>query len=155
MGSILPRDKPRYLMGVGSPDDLIECIGLGIDIFDCAMPTRVARNGGLFTNLGRVSVKNSRFRKEDKPIDWSCDCYTCKSFSVAYLHHLFKAKELLAYRLASIHNLRFVVRLMEHSRNSILEGTFTAFRDNFLSEYRATDENVRLAQKEKWLRRHR
>ena len=152
MGETLPQDKPRYLMGVGSPEDLVECVGRGMDIYDCALPTRVARNGALFTRRGRVNVDNAPFREQSGPVDESCDCYTCLNFSAAYLHHLFKAKELLAYRLASIHNLRFIMRLMEEARRAIAEGTFAAFRERFLSEYRITDEEVRRLQKEKWLR---
>ncbi|MQF48883.1 tRNA guanosine(34) transglycosylase Tgt [SAR202 cluster bacterium AC-647-N09_OGT_505m] len=153
MGETLPDYKPRYLMGVGSPEDLIECVARGMDIFDCALPTRVARNGGLFTYHGRVNVDSAPFREQNNPIDESCDCYTCQTFSAAYLHHLFKARELLAYRLASIHNLRFVIRLMEDTRRSISHGAFAAFRERFLSEYHTTDEAVRRLQKEKWLRR--
>jgi queuine tRNA-ribosyltransferase len=153
MGETLPHDKPRYLMGVGSPEDLVECVAHGMDIFDCALPTRVARNGGLLTRRGRVNVDNAPFREQSGPIDESCDCYTCRSFSAAYLHHLFRARELLAYRLASIHNLRFVIRLMEDARRAIVEGAFAPFRDRFLSEYRTTDEAVRRSQKDKWLRR--
>ena len=155
MGVALPRDRPRYLMGVGSPEDLVECVGRGMDIFDCALPTRVARNGGLFTRRGRVNVDSAPFRSQDRPVDESCDCYTCRGFSAAYLHHLFKAKELLAYRLASIHNLRFLVRLMEEARRAITQGDFAAFGDGFLREYRAVDEEVRRSQKEKWLEAHR
>jgi queuine tRNA-ribosyltransferase len=153
MGETLPPDKPRYLMGVGSPEDLIECVGRGMDMFDCALPTRVARNGALFTRSGRVNVDSAPFREQNKPIDENCDCYTCLNFSVAYLHHLFKAKELLAYRLASIHNLRFVTRLMEEARHAIECKTFDAFRNRFLSEYRIANEGVRRSQKEKWLQR--
>ena len=130
----------------------MECVGRGMDIFDCALPTRVARNGALFTHRGRVNVDSAPFRKQSRPIDENCDCSTCLSFSAAYLHHLFKAKELLAYRLASIHNLRFIIRLMEEARRAIVEGTFVVFREHFLSEYRITDEEVRRLNKEKWLR---
>ena len=98
-------------------------------------------------------MDNAPFREQGMPIDERCDCYTCLSFSAAYLHHLFRARELLAYRLASIHNLRFVIRLMEDARRAIVEGAFAAFRDRFLSEYRTTDEAVRRSQKDKWLRR--
>jgi queuine tRNA-ribosyltransferase len=153
MGETLPHDKPRYLMGVGSPEDLVECVGRGMDMFDCALPTRVARNGSLFTHRGRVNVDSVPFREQDRPVEESCDCYTCQHFSAAYLHHLFKAKELLAYRLASIHNLRFVMRLMEEARYAITKGTFTSFSERFLSGYRIADENVRRSQKEKWLRK--
>ena len=151
MGETLPQDRPRYLMGVGSPEDLVKCVSRGMDIFDCALPTRVARNGGLFTYQGRVNVDTTAFKEEKGPVDASCDCYTCRCFSAAYLHHLFKAKELLAYRLASIHNLRFVVRLMEEMRRAIREGSLAAFRERFLGEYRVVDEEVRRAQREKWL----
>ncbi len=153
MGDTLPADKPRYLMGAGSPEDLVTCIGLGMDMFDCSLPTRVARNGGLFTPDGRVNVNSAPYRDRDGPIDDGCDCYACASFSAAYLHHLFRAKELLAYRLASVHNLRFVMRLMEEARTAIVDGRYASFRDAFLARYRTTDEYVRREQKEKWLRR--
>ena len=115
MGESLPGNKPRYLMGAGSPEDLVTCIGLGMDMFDCSLPTRVARNGGVFTPYGRVNVHTAPFREREGPIDDGCDCYACSSFPAAYLHHLFRARELLAYRLASVHNLRFVMRLMEEA----------------------------------------
>ena len=153
MGESLPGNKPRYLMGAGSPEDLVTCIGLGMDMFDCSLPTRVARNGGVFTPYGRVNVYTAPFREREGPIDDGCDCYACSSFPAAYLHHLFRARELLAYRLASVHNLRFVMRLMEEARAAIVEGRYAAFRDNFLARYRATDDAVRFSQKEKWLRR--
>ncbi|MBI2856299.1 MAG: tRNA guanosine(34) transglycosylase Tgt, partial [Chloroflexi bacterium] len=151
MGDALPQTKPRYLMGVGSPEDLVECAGLGMDLFDCALPTRVARNGGLLTRQGRLNVVDAAFARQESPIDMECDCYTCQSFSAAYLHHLFRAKELLAYRLATIHNLRFVMHLMEAMRTAIREGRFAAFRERFLGEYRVADEEVRRVQKERWL----
>ena len=153
MGGSLPNDKPRYLMGAGSPEDLVTYVGLGMDMFDCSLPTRVARNGGLFTADGRVNVHSAPYRESDGPIDDGCDCYACASFSAAYLHHLFRARELLAYRLASVHNLRFITRLMEETRGAIVDGRYAAFRDGFLARYRATDEEVRRTQKEKWLRR--
>ena len=151
MGKVLPYEKPRYLMGVGSPEDLIECVDLGMDLFDCALPTRVARNGGLFTYCGRINVDNAKFRYQDKPLDSNCDCYTCCNFSVAYLHHLFKAKELLAHRLGSIHNLRFITRLMEDIRKAILEKRFSTFKKQFLGEYKVANENERQMQMEKWI----
>ncbi len=123
----LPQDKPRYLMGVGSPEDLVECVGRGVDMFDCALPTRVARNGALFTPHGRVDITKRRFAGQSSPLDSECDCYTCQSFSAAYLHHLFRAKELLGLRLASIHNLRFILRLMGNLRQSIRTGRFEEF----------------------------
>ena len=149
----LPADKPRYLMGVGSPEDLLESVARGVDLFDSALPTRTARNGALFTGAGRRNIHNARYKTLDAPIDSECDCVTCRRFSVAYLHHLFKTKELLAYRLATIHNLRFVVRLVDTVRRSIVEGEFAAFKADFLERYQTTDEETRLAQKEKWLSR--
>ncbi len=155
MGGTLPADKPRYLMGVGSPEDLVECMARGMDMFDCSLPTRVARNGGILTRQGRLNVANASFREVNAPLDPDCDCYACRSFSAAYLHHLFRAKELLAYRLASIHNLRFIMRLLEEARRAILDGVFGAFRDSFIGGYRTTDEEVRRSQKDKWLEARR
>jgi len=134
---LLPEDKPRYLMGVGAPEDL----------FDCVLPTRVARNGGLLTRRGRINVRNARFAQDPAPIEESCDCYTCRHFSRAYLRHLFKANEILGLRLATVHNLRFVLRLMAEIRQSILNGTFAAFKDAFLSQYRFVPDEIRQAQR--------
>ena len=155
MGEALPANKPRYLMGVGSPEDLVECIARGMDMFDCSLPTRVARNGGILTRGGRLNVVNASFREASDPLDADCDCYTCRGFSAAYIHHLFRAKELLAYRLASIHNLRFLMRLMEDARLAIAEGSFGVFRDSFIGSYRTTDEELRRSQKDKWLEARR
>jgi len=149
----LPAGRPRYLMGVGSPEDLVEGVARGIDIFDCALPTRVARNGSLFTATGRVNIRNAGFGQDMRPVEPGCDCPTCRSYSAAYLHHLFDARELLAYRLATVHNLFFVNRLMREMRQAIVAGDFAAFRKEFLGRYRTTDEPVRLAQKRKWLRK--
>ena len=148
----LPAYKPRYLMGVGSPEDLIEAVGLGIDMMDCVLPTRVARNGAFFTKHGRININNAAFREQNNPVEETCDCYTCTHFSAAYLRHLFNAQELLAYRLATIHNLRFMARLMQDIRESILNGSFDSFRRQFLARYRITDEGVRIAQKQKWIK---
>ena len=147
---LLPADKPRYLMGVGSPEDVVECVSRGVDIFDCAMPTRVARNGALYTQVGRVDIENTVYGEQEAPIDPMCHCYTCQNFSAAYLHHLFRSKELLAYRLATIHNLAFMSNLVQSVRNSILDGTFNEFRYKFLSTYKTTDEQTRISQKQKW-----
>jgi len=147
----LPTDKPRYLMGVGSPEDIIEGVSRGIDLFDSALPTRVARNGALFTMQGRQNIRKTVYKTKKGPIDADCDCYTCRTFSAAYLHHLFKCEELLAYRLATIHNLRFITRLMHQIHTAIQQGTFAAFKSDFLRQYQVTDEEVRLAQKQKWL----
>jgi queuine tRNA-ribosyltransferase len=148
---LLPYNRPRYLMGVGAPEDLVECVAGGIDLFDCALPTRVARNGALFTAEGRVNLRNQRFRLLDQPPELECDCYTCRHFSAAYLHHLFRCEELLVYRLATIHNLHFILGLMADMRAAIAGGTFNAFRRQFNERYRRTDEEMRLKQKSKWL----
>src|SRR4030042_273143 len=149
---LLPDDKPRYLMGVGAPEDLIEGGARGIDIFDCALPTRVARNGALFTRKGRINIRRAAYSKMDKPIDPECDCYTCRTFSAAYVSHLFRSEELLGLRLATGHNLRFISNLMRAMRSAILDGTFKAFREDFLANYKTTDEQTRVEQKGKWLR---
>ena len=151
VAEVLPEDKPRYLMGVGSPEDLVEGVARGIDMFDCALPTRVARNGNLFTPEGRVDITKARYAEQQGPLDETCDCYTCRNYSAAYLRHLFRAKELLGLRLASIHNLRFVLALMERIRASILEKRFDAFRRDFLDRYQPANEAARQAQKEQWL----
>jgi len=151
----LPNNKPRYLMGMGSPEDIVEGVARGIDVFDCALPTRVARNGALFTYQGRVNIRNTAYRQEAEPVDLDCDCYTCRTFSAAYLHHLFNNQELLAYRLATLHNLTFVSRLVQKIRDAIRDGTFKFFRDEFLATYQPTDEPLRLDHKQKWLRRQK
>ena len=149
--SRLPVDRPRYLMGVGSPEDLVNCIGRGIDMFDCALPTRLARNGSLFTAGGRVNIRRARFAAQAGPVETGCDCYACQTFSAAYLHHLARSDELLYYRLATVHNLRFILRLMEEARRAIATGGFRPFAERFLSTYRVPKEEARLAQKHKWL----
>jgi queuine tRNA-ribosyltransferase len=150
--ALLPESKPRYLMGVGSPEDIVEAVARGCDIFDSALPTRVARNGALFTWQGRQNIRNAVFSQMEQPIVDGCDCYTCRNFSAAYLHHLFSGGELLAYRLATIHNLSFVTSLMNKIKDAIQDGTFVTFKDSFLASYQPTDEKVRLSQKQKWLR---
>jgi len=149
--SLLPETKPRYLMGVGSPEDLVEGVARGIDIFDSALPTRVARNGALFTWQGRHNIRNAVYRNMEQPFVPGCDCYTCRTFSAAYLHHLFNCDELLGYRLATIHNLYFIHNLMQKIRNAILDDSFIAFKDNFRASYQPTSEQTRLEQKRKWL----
>jgi queuine tRNA-ribosyltransferase len=149
----LPDGKPRHLLGVGSPDDLLEGVARGIDMFDCVLPTRTARTGGLYTPTGRVNLRGARFREETGPIDATCDCYTCRTFSAGYLHHLIRAEddesrgELLYYRLASIHNLRFLIRLMEGARLALLDGTFPAYRARFQAAFVPPDETVAAAQR--------
>lgn len=150
--ALLPENKPHYLMGVGSPEDIVDGIARGIDIFDSALPTRIARNGALFTGQGRYNIRNSAYSQMEQPIDPDCDCYTCRTFSAAYLHHLFSCQELLGYRLATIHNLSFINNLMRKIRGAILNGTFNSFKDSFLAGYQPTDEDVRLNQKQKWLK---
>jgi queuine tRNA-ribosyltransferase len=150
--SLLPEDKPRYLMGVGAPEDIIEGVARGIDIFDCALPTRVARNGALFTRKGRINIRRAAYSQADRPIDPECDCYTCHTFTAAYVSHLFRSEELLGLRLASVHNLRFISNLMNDLRSAILDGTFESFREDFLAGYKTTNEQTRVDQKGKWLR---
>ena len=139
-------------MGVGAPEDLVECVYRGVDMFDCALPTRVARNGALYTPQGRVDITSGRFRDMAGPVQDDCDCYACRRFSAAYLHHLFKTKEVLGLRLASMHNLRFVLRLMEDMRRAIAEGELAAFRRDFLASFTPTDEGARQSNKEAWMR---
>ncbi len=150
----LPADKPRYLMGVGSPEDLWEIVDRGIDMFDCVLPTRLARNGALLTRHGRLPIKSPRFARLDEPIEPGCDCWTCQNFSVAYVHHLFRTKELLGYRLNSIHNVRFLVRLAGEIRRSILDGTFREAKAAFLAAYQPSDPEVARDQRARWLVAH-
>ena len=152
VAKLLPRVRPRYLMGVGSPEDLVECVYRGIDMFDCALPTRVARNGALYTPEGRVDITSGRFRDAPGPVQEDCNCYACRRFSAAYLHHLFKTKEVLGLRLASMHNLRFILRLMENIRQAIVEGKLEAFRREFLAAFTPTDEGARRSHKDTWMR---
>jgi queuine tRNA-ribosyltransferase len=121
---LLPEDKPRYLMGVGTPEDIIDGIARGIDIFDCVLPTRLARHHAAFSPQGRLNLMNASFARDERPIDETCDCYACRNFTRAYLRHLIMAKELLAGTLLSIHNLRALIRLVEEIREYIRAGTF-------------------------------
>jgi queuine tRNA-ribosyltransferase len=134
IGPKLPADKPHYLMGVGTPEDLVEGVDAGVDMFDCVMPTRNARNGWLFTRFGDVKIKNARHKDEDRPLDESCDCYTCRNFSRAYLHHLHRAGEILGARLNTIHNLHYYLQLMREIRAAIDAGEFQAFRLRFYAD---------------------
>jgi queuine tRNA-ribosyltransferase len=131
----LPRGKPRYLMGVGTPEDLLAGIAAGVDMFDCVLPTRTARNGLLFTSRGRLNVKNARFADDESPIDPGCTCYTCRTFTRAYLRHLFRAGEILALHLNTLHNLHHYLRLMEGAREAIQAGRFEPFRRARLEGY--------------------
>jgi queuine tRNA-ribosyltransferase len=131
--SALPPERPRYLMGVGTPEDIVECIGMGIDMFDCVMPTRHARNGSLFTASGHINIENSCFAADAGPIDEVCTCYACRNYSRAYLNHLFRAREILAARLATIHNLQFYFDLIDRATLAISEDRYLEFKRNFLS----------------------
>ncbi len=128
---LLPTGKPRYIMGVGRPEDLVTLVALGADMFDCVMPTRNARNGQLFTHEGTVNISNARFRKDPRPLVADCGCYTCRNYSRAYLRHLYKSRELLSYRLNTIHNLHYYANLMARLRRVIEAGTFESFRRDF------------------------
>ncbi len=143
----MPADRPRYLMGVGSPEDIIEGISRGIDIFDSALPTRVARNGAMYTRNGRKNIRRVAYREDMGPVEAGCGCYTCSNYSAAYLHHLFRSEELLGYRLATIHNLFFMQQLIGQARAAIVENAFPEFRKDFLETYKTTDEDKRIEQK--------
>ncbi len=134
--ALLPPERPRYLMGVGFPDDIVEAVSRGVDMFDCVMPTRNARNGTVFTWDGKLVVKNRAYAEDPRPIDESCSCYTCRTFSRGYLRHLFQAGELLGPRLATLHSLTFYQALMQAMRESILEGRFDEWRRAFLPRFR-------------------
>ncbi|MBV8665358.1 MAG: tRNA guanosine(34) transglycosylase Tgt [Burkholderiaceae bacterium] len=134
VGPRLPAHKPHYLMGVGTPEDLVAGVANGVDMFDCVMPTRNARNGWLFTRFGDLKIKNARFRDDTRPLDESCDCYACRHFSRAYLHHLHRAGEILGARLNTIHNLHYYLQLMREMRAAIDAGEFQAFVIRFHSE---------------------
>lgn len=131
----LPVEKPRYLMGVGTPDCLVEGVARGVDMFDCVYPTRVARNGTVLTKRGRLVIRNAAYAEDFSPIEEGCTCYTCRHFSRAYIRHLFKAEEILGLELASIHNIHFLLRLMEEARAAILEDRFPDFQKNFWTFY--------------------
>jgi queuine tRNA-ribosyltransferase len=151
----LPADRPRYLMGVGAPEDIVEGVARGIDIFDCVLPTRVARNGGLFTRQGRLNLRNAKYAADPLPIEPGCDCYCCQHFSRAYLRHLFKAGEILGLHLATVHNVRFMVRLITDIRAHLRAGTFSSFREQFLAGYQLSNQDVRHAQRERYVARQR
>jgi queuine tRNA-ribosyltransferase len=145
----LPVDKPRYLMGVGAPEDIVEAVYRGIDFFDSVLPTRVARNGAVLTPQGRMNIRNAEHAEDPRPIQEDCDCYTCRTFSRAYLRHLFKAKEITGLRLATIHNVRYMIRLMGEIREAIREHRYEEFRATFLENYAITNQTVRHEQRRK------
>lgn len=132
---LLPKDKPRYLMGVGSPDDLLEGVLRGVDMFDCVLPTRIARNGTAMTSIGKVVIKNAKYFDDLTPLDPNCDCYTCRNYSRAYLRHLYKADEILSSRLMSYHNLHFLINMMTEARQAIMDDRFLDFKKDFFNKY--------------------
>ena len=134
---LLPADKPRYLMGVGTPLDIVRGIDAGVDMFDCVLPTRNARNGTLYTSLGKINIKRREFMEDDRPLDPACNCYTCRTFSRAYLRHLYTSQELLAFRLNSIHNLTYFLDVLRGARAAVREGRFAAYRRMFEELYDA------------------
>lgn len=135
MSEELPEDKPRHMLGISEPDDIFACIENGADTFDCVSPARVGRNGALYTRSGRVNVTNAKYSDDYRSFDETCDCYTCMNYTRAYLHHLYKTGELLSNTLGTIHNERFIVRLVDDIRDSIASGTFAAFKSEFLTRY--------------------
>ena len=136
----MPAATPRYLMGVGEPEDLLAGIESGIDMFDCVMPTRNARNGNLFTSEGKVTIKQAKYREDERPLDPNCNCNTCQHYTRAYLRHLYQCNEILAMRLNTLHNLHFYLQLMRDSRDAILAGSFSAFRQNRLQQWRSPQQ---------------
>ena len=136
----MPAATPRYLMGVGEPEDLLAGVEAGIDMFDCVMPTRNARNGNLFTSEGKVTIKQAKYREDERPLDPNCNCNTCQHYSRAYLRHLYQCNEILAMRLNTLHNLHFYLQLMRDSRDAILAGSFSAFRQNRLQQWRSPQQ---------------
>lgn len=139
----IPDDKTRYLMGVGTPKAMIEAVIRGVDIFDCVLPTRIARNGTTMTSKGRLVIKNAKYAKDWRPLDENCDCYACKNYSRAYIRHLIRTNEILGFRLASIHNLRFLINLMEQTREAIRNDNLLDFKEEFYENYGYNKENAR------------
>ena len=137
----LPENKPRYLMGVGEPVDMLEAVEDGVDMMDCVQPTRIGRHGTVFTKYGRLVIKNAKYSRDPRPLDENCDCYVCKNYTRAYIRHLFKAEEILGQRLATYHNLYFLINLMKKSREAILEKKFQEFKNDFISNYMLGSEH--------------
>ncbi len=136
VNEILPEEKPRHLLGIGEPEDLFMGIENGVDLFDCVLPTRLGRNGTLYTSNGKISITNTKFRNDFTAIDEGCECYTCKNYTKAYIAHLFHGKEMLGGTLASLHNMYFIVNLVDKIRQSILDGNFHEFKEEFLQKYK-------------------
>ncbi len=145
---LLPPDKPRHLLGIGSPEDFFEGVARGMDIFDCVLPTRIARNGAVFTRTGRLNIRNARYADDAAPIEEGCDCYACRHFSRAYLRHLVMAKEILGLRLATLHNLHFMLNLMREIREAIRAGTFSTLKKDFLANYEIVPHEARQRNRE-------
>ena len=145
----MPTDKPRYLMGVGAPEDIVEAVYRGVDMFDCVLPTRIARNGALLTPKGRINMRKVVYSEDPNPVQEDCSCYTCRNFSRAYLRHLYKANEITALRLGTIHNVHFMQELMHQIQSAIAAGTFSDFREEFLEQYQISNQAVRHTQREK------
>lgn len=152
---LLPANKPRYLMGVGAAEDIVEAVYRGIDMFDCVLPTRIARNGALLTPNGRLNIRNAQYAEDPLPVQEDCTCYTCRTFSRAYLRHLYKAGEISALRFGTIHNVHFMLDLMQQIRAAIQAGAYAAFRAAFLERYQITNQTVRHEQRERFLARNR
>ncbi|MBP9477483.1 MAG: tRNA guanosine(34) transglycosylase Tgt [Sebaldella sp.] len=131
----LPENKPRYLMGVGEPIDMLEAVEDGVDMMDCVQPTRIGRHGTVFTKYGRLVIKNAKYFRDPRPLDDGCECYVCKNYTRAYIRHLFKADEILGQRLATYHNLYFLIKLMKDARKAILENSFKKYKDDFTKDY--------------------
>ena len=138
----MPADRPRYLMGVGTPEDIVEAVRRGVDMFDCVMPTRNARNGHLFTSTGVVRLRNASYKSDTRPLDENCDCYTCKNYSRSYLKHLDKCNEMLGSHLNTVHNLRYYQNLMRGLREAIAEGRLDGFVDEFYALRGKSDPSV-------------
>lgn len=144
VNEILPEEKPRHLLGIGEPEDLFEGVIAGVDLFDCVTPTRLGRNGTIYTKKGKIHIENTKFRKDFTSLDEGCECYTCKNYTRAYVAHLFRSKEMLAGTLASTHNLYFIVNLVKQMRQSIIEGNILELRDRFLAEYKTNKDDGKL-----------
>ena len=144
----LPENKPRYLMGVGEPVDMLEAVEDGVDMMDCVQPTRIGRHGTVFTKYGRLVIKNAKYFRDPRPLDDGCDCYVCRNYTRAYIRHLFKAEEMLGQRLTTYHNLYFLIKLMKGARTAILENRFQEYKNNFISDYSAGSTHEWITAKE-------
>lgn len=151
----VPVYKPRYLMGVGAPEDIVEAVYRGIDMFDCVLPTRIARNGALFTPDGRLNIRNATFAEDQRPVQEDCSCYTCRTFTRAYLRHLYHAGEISALRLGTIHNVHFMMTLMAQIRSAIENERYEEFRARFLERFQISNQRVRHEQRQRYLARQR